>query len=321
MMRISCNIRCRLVFLACLSVLFYATDSRSESEVTMSTQDDRIVREAYGAGRWFPGSRKGLESMVETYIEEAKVAEFSGRIAGAIAPHAGYPYSGKPAGYTFRAIRDDALRGHRPDVVVVLGISHRGGFQGVALLDGDAIRTPLGEAQLDMEAAKLLSAKSPRIFHDYRPHVGEHSAENEVPFLQVALPGTKMVIGIIGDHDPQTLNDLVDALRELAKSKKILVIASTDMLHDPDYDLVTRTDRETLELAKRMDLAAIQKGWKPSRQIFCGLAPVLVVMRFAELKGCKKGTALYYCNSGDDFPESRGRWVVGYGSIIFVVPD
>ncbi len=285
----------------------------------MSQKSDKVIREALGAGRWFPGDERELNSMVEGYIAEAKTAELSGPIVSAIAPHAGYVYSGKVAGYTFRAIRDNAAAGHRPETVVVLGLSHRGGFQGVALMDGDAVKTPLGEVEIDKEALKELSSRSARIFSDYDPHAGEHSAENEIPFVQAALPGAKIVVGIIGDHDSRTLDDLVTALAALSKKKKILVVASTDMLHDADYELVGKTDRASLEKVAAMDYSGIEKDWSYSRQTFCGLAPVITAMKYAELKGCRKGTVLHYRNSGDDFPEGRGRWVVGYGAVVFAV--
>ncbi len=309
-----------VLLMACICVLCLSVFSWAGDEEKISKGPERVIRQAFGAGRWFPGDGRELKSMVDGYIEDAQINNVQGRIVGAIAPHAGYVYSGKMAGYTFRAIKDNAAKWGRPEVVVVLGFSHRGGFQGVALMDGDAIKTPLGEALLDKEAGEILAAGSPRIYFDYRPHVGEHSAENEIPFVQRVLPETKLIIGLIGDHDPRTLDDLVKALDTLSKKKKVLVIASSDMLHDPDYDLVTRTDRGTLDKMRAMDHAGIRKGWDYSRQILCGIGPVVAVMRFAELKGCRQGTVLQYRNSGDDFPKSRGRWVVGYGSVVFAVP-
>lgn len=287
----------------------------------MHHESEKVVRKAHGAGRWFPGRASELKEMVDGYIARAKVPEIEGVIVGAFAPHAGYLYSGAMAGYTFRAIKDNAAKGHQPDTVVVLGLSHRGGFSGVALMSGDAIETPLGQSPLDKKAGEFLANQSPRIFFDYAPHAGEHSAENEIPFVQAALPGVKLVVGLMGDHDSHTISELVSALDALNKEKRLLLIASTDMLHDPDYDLVTHTDQKTLEKVARMDDDELARKWQPSKQIFCGIAPVLATMRFAEGQGCTKGTILGYCNSGDDFPESRGRWVVGYGAVVFAVPE
>ena len=289
--------------------------------LNMAHASDVITHQAHGAGRWFPGNRQELQQMVETYMKDAQPKSVDGRIVAAIAPHAGFIYSGKVAGFTFQAIKDNAQKTGAPETVVVLGLSHQGGFSGVALMDGDFIETPLGKTPLDKEASEFLAAESPRIFMDYGPHRGEHSAENEIPFVQAALPKSKVVVGLIGDHDPKTLNALVGALDALSRKKRLLVVASTDMLHDPSYDLVRNTDEKTLQQLAAMDSKGLQNTWRYDRQIFCGIGPVLVAMGFAREKGVKRASVLYYRNSGDDFPESRGRWVVGYGSAVFAAEE
>ena len=286
----------------------------------MKPSSSRVIRQARGAGSWFPSDRDTLRTMVDGFIEAAKPAAMGGRIAGAIAPHAGFMYSGGVAGFVFRALKNNAEAGHRPELVVIIGACHRTAFTGVALMDGNAIETPLGEAELDAAAAAEMVKDRSRIFFDYSPHRGEHSAENQIPFAQRALPGTKLVVGLTGDLDPATIRDLVSALAELAEKQRTVVVASSDMLHHPDYKLVGRTDRETLAKVEAMDHAAILKQWNGSRQTFCGIAPVISAMKFAETQGCKRGTVLHYRNSGDDFPESRGEWVVGYGAVVFAVP-
>lgn len=285
----------------------------------MSVKSQRMVRQAVGAGRWFPGSKAALQKMVDEFMDRAAVSNIPGRIVGAIAPHAGYVYSGPTAGYVFRALRDQAKQGTAPDVLVILGFTHSRGFPGVALMGGDAIATPLGEAALDKEAAAVMLKNRSSIRFDNAPHNGEHSAENQIPFAQAALPAVPLVVGLIGDHNSRILQDLVAALNELARVKKIVVIASSDMLHDPDYDLVSKTDRETLKLVAAMKTSEVLARWTPEHQIFCGITSVTVVMQFAAGQGCREATILHYRNNGDDFPESRGEWVVGYGAVIFTV--
>jgi len=279
----------------------------------------RIIRPAIGAGRWFPGGSEQLRSTVCDFIDEAAVPEFNGNVVAGIAPHAGFLYSGRVAGYTFRALKDSARSIGEPDAVVVLGFSHQSGFDGVALMDGDAFESPIGVAELDNEAGTFLTEHNPRIFFDYGPHMGEHSAENELPFIQAALPGAKVVVGLIGDHDQMTLDALVNALVDLSKRKRIVVVASTDLLHHSDYNLVTESDKETLALISTMDDAELLNRWDYSNQVCCGLMPVLTVMRYSKALGCNCGTKLYYRYRGDDNPESRGDWVVGYGSVVFSV--
>ena len=277
----------------------------------------RIVRPLLGAGRWFPGGRDDLKNSVEQYLAQAFVPELSGRIVAALAPHAGYVYSGPVAGYAFRAIRENVARHGLPETVVVLGFSHRGSFRGMALMDGDAIVSPLGESILDAEAAAILKASDPRIAPDYKPHVGEHSAENQIPFVQAVLPETPLVILLIGEHSADLIEALTKALCALARKKKILVIASSDMLHDPDYDRVRKTDQATLRKVAAMDAVGVMREWDYSQQVFCGIAPVVAAMKYAQAQGCSKASVLRYRNSGDDHPESRGQWVVGYSAVAF----
>jgi len=279
------------------------------------------VRTALGAGRWFPADRQELGAMVTRFVDAADVPDLHGRLVSVIAPHAGYEYSGPVAGYAYRAARDDAGRHGPPETVVILGFSHRTAFRGVALMDGTAFATPLGQVPLDTEAAGLLIAADPRITLDHRPHVGEHSAENQVPFVQTVLPEAELVIALMGEPDPMLAQMLAATLGRLAARKKVLVVASSDMLHDPDYERVGATDRATLKQVAALDFDGLCSTWSYDRQVFCGIGPVTTAMRFARQQGCAKGTVLHYRNSGDDHPESRGEWVVGYGAVAFATED
>ena len=292
----------------------------AEEEVRMSPRQQAVTRQAFGSGRWFPGGRKQLDETVRACMDEAEVPPIDGRLVGAIAPHAGYVYSGKVAGYTFRALRDNAEAVGGPDVVVILGFGHSAGFQGGALMEGAALETPLGPARLDGGAAAILCEGSSRIRMDYEPHAGEHSAENLVPFVQVALPGVPLVIGLMGDHESRTRDELVLGLGRLAAERRVVVVASTDLLHDPDHELVSRTDRATLARVAALDGEGLLVSWDYSSQVCCGISPVLSVLAFARAAGCTEGLVLHYRNSGDDFPEGRGNWVVGYGAAVFPVP-
>lgn len=301
------------------AVLAFCGMSDAEGDEAMKAKETSVVHRALGAGRWFPGARAQLSAMVDGFVGEAAPPAFTGRAVAVIAPHAGYVYSGRVAGYSFRALRESWPAEEPPETVVILGFSHRSGFRGVALMDGDAIETPLGTALLDAAAAKRLAERSGRIVLDYAPHAGEHSAENQIPFVQRALPDARLVVALIGDHDAATRTELVAALKDLAGRRRIAVVASTDLLHDPDYDAVARTDAETLKRMVELDAPGLARAWTPSRQVCCGLAPVLTAMEFARGQGCGKGVLLYGRNSGDDFPEGRGQWVVGYGAVAFPV--
>lgn len=286
----------------------------------MKPVTNQVIRKAFGAGRWFPAGRNALGAMIDGCLLKANIPGVEGRIVSAIAPHAGYEYSGKVAGAAFSAIRTNLTGTNSPETVVILGASHRTPIDGAAIMDGDAIETPLGITGLDRSSSELLTNGRPRIRLNATPHEGEHAAENEIPFVQRTLPGARLVVVLIGDHSPDTLAQLVAGLNELAKTKRILVVASSDMLHSPDYELVSKTDRQTLKKVAALDAKAIAAGWSGEHQIFCGLLPVLAAIQFASSQGCKTGTILDYRNNGDDDPSSRGTWVVGYGAAAFATP-
>lgn len=281
------------------------------------TSTDAVIRLCSGAGRWYPGTKTALSDMVRGFLQDAISPPVTRPILSALAPHAGYVYSGPVAGETFRAIERQMQRGREVDTFVVLGFSHRGPGEGICLMDGDYFRTPLGLSSLDKECLAFFKTHAPRVRADAAPHMAEHSAENLIPFIQSIAPQAALVVALVGHIDKSELENFCKALEMQSQEKSIMVVASTDMLHDPDYDLVTRTDRNTLEMLSNMDLAGLEQAWRYDQQILCGIQPAKVAMRYAQLKGARQGEVLRYRNSGDDHPESRGQWVVGYGSVVF----
>ena len=105
------------------------------------------IRPAAVANMFYPGNPAQLRMEVDEML--ADVGSSTSTPKAIIVPHAGYIYSGAVAGYTFRALKESVKAGQRLDTIVVLGFSHRQGFDGVALMDGKAIRTPLGEMEIE----------------------------------------------------------------------------------------------------------------------------------------------------------------------------
>lgn len=275
-----------------------------------------------GDGRWFPAEAGLLRASVEGFIAAASGAAGDGAaLASGIAPHAGYTYSGGVAGHTYRALRESARQGNGPDLVVVLGFSHRVPFEGVAWLDADAIRTPLGELTADRAFMEQVRERLPGVFFDLDLHDGEHSTENQLPFLQVAVPGVSVAVGLVGGHAAGQPEALAGALRVAAAGRRFFVLASTDLLHDADYDRVRASDAHTLGMMERLDSEGLNRAWSYGTQICCGIGPVLAALESARLAGSRHGRRLSYCNSGDIDPSGRGQWVVGYGSVVFACDD
>ena len=66
------------------------------------------VRPAAVAGAFYPADPQELSTMIDDMLAKATPGPVDGEILAAVAPHAGYPYSGPVAAWTYAA-----LKGHK----------------------------------------------------------------------------------------------------------------------------------------------------------------------------------------------------------------
>jgi AmmeMemoRadiSam system protein B len=150
-------------------------------------QDQQKVRPAGVAGSFYPADPKELTAMIDDMLAKAAQPPITDTILSVVAPHAGYPYSGPVAAYTY-----SALKGRKYSRVVVIAPSHHVSFDFTSVYDGDAYATPLGNVQVDKDfAAKLVKMSSTIKFsgegHDATSAGAEHAIEVELPWLQRVL--------------------------------------------------------------------------------------------------------------------------------------
>ena len=158
------------------------------SIAALAAEPEPAERSPAVAGRFYPGTASALDGAVRAYMEDA-VGPRAGRPVGIIVPHAGYIYSGQIAADAYRQVMDQEY-----DVVVLLGANHTtGGFRGVSVHQGSGYRTPLGLAEIDRDLAARLVEMDDAFTFDPKVHRTEHSIEVQVPFVQVALPGVKIL--------------------------------------------------------------------------------------------------------------------------------
>ena len=278
------------------------------------------IREAVGAGRWFSSSSEELTKEVDNYINSAiaKIPKIEGKILGCISPHAGFRYSGPTAGYDFAALKKDAEIHGQPDTVFIIGFSHSSHFDFAAIMDGKGIESPIGTSEFDIDSIKIMCNGRENIKCFYKPHDGEHSAENELPFVQRTFPKAKVVIILVGTHKFDVFQEVADGLCEVAKQKKIYVVASSDMLHNESHALVEKVDRDTIALTEKMDVKGLLKVWSYENQIYCGITAIVPTMMYCIKQNCKKAITLDLTNSELVTKKMNSGYVVGYGAVVFV---
>jgi len=271
------------------------------------------------AGSFYPSDSETIKSMISDYLQKAKkLSELEKRdLVGMTAPHAGYQYSGPVAAWGYKQIE-----GRNISTVVILGFSHHGFYPYSAVLPYDSYRTPLGTVPVDTELRdKLVEKGKGIIVANKTPFMGEHSMEVHIPFIQTVLPQARILPIAVEGRGGKIDEGLAKLLFETIGGRKdIFVVASTDLSHYTPYEDANQTDKETLKWITEMNLQKIvEEG--PGANRMCGYYPVGVLLNFFSLYNNKdkKGTMVYYANSGDTSGD-KTRGVVGYGVVMFSLP-
>ncbi len=282
--------------------------------------EPKKVRPAAVAGSFYPADPKVLSAMIDDLLAHVSEPPISNPILAAVSPHAGYPYSGPVAAYTYAA-----LKGRKFARVVVIAPSHYDAFDYSSVYDGDAYATPLGIVPVDkafaqklvkMSATMRLSSRG----HDPSPEGAEHALEVQLPWLQRVLGKFEVVPIIMGDQSYESSRALGVALAKLAKSDAgggdTLVLASSDLSHFHAYEEAVRMDHKMLQALQAWDYFSMSRNFRPRIWEACGGAPIVATMIYAERMGALQAQVLKYANSGD-ITGDHSR-VVGYSAEVFV---
>ncbi|MDD8025254.1 MAG: AmmeMemoRadiSam system protein B [Acidobacteriota bacterium] len=237
------------------------------------------VRKPVWAGQFYDADGTRLGRQIEGFLAAASPARPAGTIRALIVPHAGYDYSGRMAGLGYKLVQ-----GSDYETVVILGPSHRVDFRGASIWPDGAFATPLGEAAVDSEAAREL-AKATGFRFVPEAHAQEHSVEVQVPFIQKALPKARIVPIVLGRPEESTMRALAAALAGLAKTRKILVVASTDMSHFLPQKDAAAADAATIALVSGRKTSALLRLVERGENALCGGAGVLAALYYAERIG------------------------------------
>jgi AmmeMemoRadiSam system protein B/AmmeMemoRadiSam system protein A len=300
----------RFLFVVTLAVSLLAyTSAKTPDAAAMegNTMPLEQIRESVIAGTWYPGSGSLLQQEVQDYLAQASAPDLKGRVIALISPHAGYRYSGQVAAYAYKILEKQKFA-----TVVVIAPSHRSYFRGVSVYDRGGYRTPLGVVPLDRELISALEEREGRIRYVPEAHAQEHSLEIQLPFLQVLLPGFKLVPLIMGNQDFVTCQWLAEALGDCIKEKNrsVLVVASSDLSHFHPYQQARKLDQVVLDRVGEFDPRGLSDSLAEGKCEACGGGPMVTAMLTARRLGAKNSQVLHYANSGDVTGDHSS--VVGY---------
>ncbi len=262
-----------------------------------------LIRPAAVAGTFYSGDPAELAASVRGYLSQ--VPKYDGAVPKAIiAPHAGYVYSGLTAAYAYAPILPAR---HLIKRVVLLGPCHRVAVKGLALSGADQFATPLGEVELDKEAAaRILKLPQVQIFD--ATHADEHSLEVQLPFLQSILEDFKLVPLVVGQAGADDVAQVLDALWG---GPETLIVISSDLSHYMPYDRARQSDGAACQAIEKLDPTQL------SDEQACVRVPIKGLLNLAQQKKLSVET-VDLRNSGDT--AGAKDKVVGYGSWLFHQP-
>jgi len=275
------------------------------------------IRAPAVAGWFYPRDAARLRHAVEKLLEEAHPRYSNKPVIAAVAPHAGYIYSGPTAAHVFKTLQarfsPPAAEKFSPTIVVIAP-SHHEIFPFISVFTGQSYRTPLGDVPIANEFAQALIASHPIFQADWSGHRGEHALEVELPFLQVIWPNFHLVPVVMGNQDWEFCRLLGEQLAKLAAAR-VLILASSDLSHYHSYDEAIKIDARFIQHLQAFDPQRLHQRLENAECQACGGGPVVASMIAAKSLGADTVDILRYQNSGDVNGEHSE--VVGYLAATF----
>jgi len=246
------------------------------------------------AGSFYPSDSQGLSSLLDNLLKTTEVGKVSGDIRLLISPHAGYEYSARVAAYGYSLVRDKGY-----DTVIIIAPSHNLYFEGIAIWPEGGFRTPLGDLAVDADFCKRLIGLDSSVKRIPEAFLHEHSLEVQLPFLQRALKGFKIVPLIIGKLNFSDYQLLAHSLSLLTKDRKSLLVVSTDLSHYHPYEKANKIDQLTISYIKNLDAQGLYDQHLTGNIEACGISAVITGILYAKELGLSGAIILKYANSGD----------------------
>ncbi len=294
-----------LVAVASLEFLTKSSEEETEpvvEEIIEEPMPAKDVRPPSVAGVFYPEGKSILEKQIQSLLWNATNKVENRDVMAIIAPHAAYRYSGSVDASAYKTVMNKDY-----NRVIIMASAHQTEFEGVALSEYDAWRTPLGETDIDESNVDLVDNEL--FFYKDVAFVDEHPVEIHLPFIQYIWPDATIIPILVGQIEDEDRITIANELKEIMDEKTLLVVSS-DLSHYMDAETAEPIDQTTLQAIEGLEPDA-------SKVNACGTDPILVADIMARREGWE-AKVLDYANTGDVTNDDTR--VVGYGAVAYSVP-
>lgn len=291
------------------------------------------VRPPAVAGTFYPAEARECRNLAADFVRQRGTTATTVDIrdaCGAIVPHAGWICSGAIAGEAIAAL---ARQAPQPDVVVVFGAVHTPlHIKFAALPSHERWHEPAGDSEVAHEMSSRLSESGGGLFTiDDRFHESEHAVEVELPLIQVAWPGIRVLpIEVPVIDDAGAIGRTVAGDVE-ASGLSAVYLASSDLTHyGPAYRFAPAgvgmsglawakdNDRRLLERVTDLSVERIVPDVRANASA-CGGGAIAAMLAACRERGAKRGQVLRHASSFERLAEvapQRPDNAVGYAGVL-----
>lgn len=287
----------------------------------MFSQNRTVDREPYAAGRFYSANKDTLTRDLAQLFSTCVKAPAGWKVRAIICPHAGYVFSGKTAASAYSSIPKNAVFKN----IFIIGSSHIMAFDGASVYNTGDFITPLGKMKVNIDIANKLKNENSLFRFPTTAHLGEHTIEVQVPFIQYYFTNeTQIVPIIIGTNNTNTIKSIASTLKQWFTRDNLFIISS-DFSHYPPYKDAIEVDNATANAILSDDSETFLKTLEKndSKHIsglatsMCGWTSGLTLLYLAAADPQLEFKHISYCNSGDS-PYGNKDEVVGYNAIALV---
>ena len=266
------------------------------------------------AGQFYTAAPQALHDEVRGYMDAARQGgpapdREPRRTLLAMAPHAGYVFSGAVAG---KALGAASLA----PTVLLLGPNHTGQGRPLAVWPDGRWLVPGGALDVDADLAAALMDAEPRLAADTTAHAGEHSLEVLVPFLLAARGVRAMVPVVVAEPRFEVLQAVAASVADVLRAREegVSLVVSSDMSHYVSHERAKELDFMALDAVLTLDPRGLFEVVRREGITMCGVLPMALGLLVALELGASRAALAAYATSG----EASGDFsrVVGYAGVL-----
>lgn len=233
-----------------------------------------IQRRPVVAGKFYPGRKDQLEAEVASWLEQGGYGlnEPADSVWGVMLPHAGHIYCGRIIGQTLAGVT-------LPGRLIILCPNHTGYGKPLGVWPEGEWLMPLGSVSVDQKLAAELIGTDCGYQADVASHLGEHSIEVLLPFLQARSPVPAIVPVAVGTRNAALLQRAGLGLAEVLRNNRDAgVIISSDMNHYESHATTIAKDELALAQALAGDAAGLLEVTEKHNISMCGAAALAIAL-------------------------------------------